>query len=484
MRRGKGCKMEERNDIHFDDSVTERVLSVEELAPDADEISTLLDEKRYGDFIRRIQFVPSVDIAELFCECDKKYRPIFYRLLPKELAADVFVEMDSDVQEEVISSFTDSELAVMLGELYLDDTVDIIEEMPAVVVKRIIKNSTPENREQINQLLRYPKDSAGTIMTTEYVRFKGTMTVREALDHIRRVAIDKETIYTCYVTDPYRHLEGIVTAKDLMLSDPDTVLADIMETSVVFVNTTDDKEDVANKFKKYGFLALPVVDNECRLVGIVTVDDAIEVIEEEVEEDFAKMAAITPTETTYLKTSAFGIFKSRIPWLLILMISATFSSTILNFFEANLAAVFVLFVPMLMDTGGNSGSQASVTLIRGISLGEVEFRDVLRVLWKEIRVGLLCGIALGAVTFGKVLLVDRLIMSNPAVTVGVAAIVALTLALTILIAKTVGSMLPLLAARVGFDPAVMASPFITTIVDALSLIVYYFIASSVLAGML
>ncbi len=476
--------MEERNDIHFDDSVTERVLSVEELAPDADEISTLLDEKRYGDFIRRIQFVPSVDIAELFCECDKKYRPIFYRLLPKELAADVFVEMDSDVQEEVISSFTDSELAVMLGELYLDDTVDIIEEMPAVVVKRIIKNSTPENREQINQLLRYPKDSAGTIMTTEYVRFKGTMTVREALDHIRRVAIDKETIYTCYVTDPYRHLEGIVTAKDLMLSDPDTVLADIMETSVVFVNTTDDKEDVANKFKKYGFLALPVVDNECRLVGIVTVDDAIEVIEEEVEEDFAKMAAITPTETTYLKTSAFGIFKSRIPWLLILMISATFSSTILNFFEANLAAVFVLFVPMLMDTGGNSGSQASVTLIRGISLGEVEFRDVLRVLWKEIRVGLLCGIALGAVTFGKVLLVDRLIMSNPAVTVGVAAIVALTLALTILIAKTVGSMLPLLAARVGFDPAVMASPFITTIVDALSLIVYYFIASSVLAGML
>ncbi len=476
--------MEERNDIHLDDSVTERVLSVEELAPDADEISTLLDEKRYGDFIRRIQFVPSVDIAELFCECDKKYRPIFYRLLPKELAADVFVEMDSDVQEEVISSFTDSELAVMLGELYLDDTVDIIEEMPAVVVKRIIKNSTPENREQINQLLRYPKDSAGTIMTTEYVRFKGSMTVREALDHIRRVAIDKETIYTCYVTDPYRHLEGIVTAKDLMLSDPDTVLADIMETSVVFVNTTDDKEDVANKFKKYGFLALPVVDNECRLVGIVTVDDAIEVIEEEVEEDFAKMAAITPTETTYLKTSAFGIFKSRIPWLLILMISATFSSTILNFFEANLAAVFVLFVPMLMDTGGNSGSQASVTLIRGISLGEVEFRDVLRVLWKEIRVGMLCGIALGALTFGKVLLVDRLIMSNPAVTVGVAAIVALTLALTILIAKTVGSMLPLLAARIGFDPAVMASPFITTIVDALSLIVYYFIASSVMAGML
>ena len=476
--------MEQRNDILTEEEAQEKVQSIEELAPDVDEITALLEEKKYGDFIRRLQCVPPVDIAELFCECDRQHRPIFYRLLPKELAADVFVEMDSDVQEEVIASFTDSELASMLDELYLDDTVDIIEEMPAVVVKRIIKNSTQENRDLINQLLRYPKDSAGTIMTTEYVRFKGTMTVREALDHIRHVAIDKETIYTCYITDPYRHLEGIVTAKDLMLSDPDTVLSDIMETSVVFVTTTDDKEDVANKFKKYGFLALPVVDNECRLVGIVTVDDAIEVIEEEVEEDFAKMAAITPTETSYLKTSTLGIFKSRIPWLLILMISATFSSTILNFFEANLAAVFVLFVPMLMDTGGNSGSQASVTLIRGISLGEVEFRDVLRVLWKEIRVGMLCGLALGAVTFGKVLLVDRLIMSNPEVTVGIAAIVALTLALTILIAKIVGSMLPMLAAKIGFDPAVMASPFITTIVDALSLIVYYFIASSMLARIL
>ncbi len=476
--------MEEKNEVLVEEDVQERALSIEELTPEIEELISLLDEKKYGDFIRRIQDVPPVDIAELFCECEKKYHLIFYRLLPKELAADVFVEMDSDAQEEMISSFTDSELALMLNELYLDDTVDIIEEMPAFVVKRIIKNSTQENRDVINQLLRYPKDSAGTIMTTEYVRFKGTMTVREALDHIRRVAIDKETIYTCYITDPYRRLEGIVTAKDLMLSDPETVLADIMETSVVFVNTTDDKEDVANKFKKYGFLALPVVDNECRLVGIVTVDDAIEVIEEEVEEDFAKMAAITPTETSYLKTSALGIFKSRIPWLLILMISATFSSTILNFFEANLAAVFVLFVPMLMDTGGNSGSQASVTLIRGISLGEVEFRDVLRVLWKEIRVGLLCGLALGAVTFGKVLLIDRLIMGNPSVTVGIAVIVAITLALTILIAKIVGSMLPLLAAKIGFDPAVMASPFITTIVDALSLIVYYFIASSVLAGIL
>ena len=476
--------MERRNNTFSYDEAAKRIFSIEELAPTAEELALLLEQKKYGDFIRLIQRVPPVDIAELFCECDKQYRPVFYRLLPKELAADVFVEMDSDAQADIISSFTDTELAQVLAELYLDDTVDIIEEMPALVVKRIIKNSTGENREHINRLLRYPKDSAGTIMTTEYVRFKGDMTVKEALDHIRRVAIDKETIYTCYVTDPYRHLEGIVTAKDLLIAELDTKLSDIMETSVVFVNTTDDKEDVANKFKKYGFLALPVVDNECRLVGIVTVDDALEVIEEETEEDFAKMAAITPTETTYLKTSVLGIFKSRIPWLLVLMLSATFSSMILNFFEANLAAVFLLFVPMLMDTGGNSGSQASVTLIRGISVGEVEFRDVARVLYKELRVGLLCGVVLGAVTFGKVLLVDMLLMGNPSVTVGVAAIVALTLTLTILIAKIVGSMLPLLAAKVGFDPAVMASPFITTIVDVLSLVVYYLIASSVLTGVL
>ena len=476
--------MERRNNTFSYDETAKRIFSIEELAPTAEELALLLEQKKYGDFIRLIQRVPPVDIAELFCECDKQYRPVFYRLLPKELAADVFVEMDSDAQADIISSFTDTELAQVLAELYLDDTVDIIEEMPALVVKRIIKNSTGENREHINRLLRYPKDSAGTIMTTEYVRFKGDMTVKEALDHIRRVAIDKETIYTCYVTDPYRHLEGIVTAKDLLIAELDTKLSDIMETSVVFVNTTDDKEAVANKFKKYGFLALPVVDNECRLVGIVTVDDALEVIEEETEEDFAKMAAITPTETTYLKTSVLGIFKSRIPWLLVLMLSATFSSMILNFFEANLAAVFLLFVPMLMDTGGNSGSQASVTLIRGISVGEVEFRDVARVLYKELRVGLLCGVVLGAVTFGKVLLVDMLLMGNPSVTVGVAAIVALTLTLTILIAKIVGSMLPLLAAKVGFDPAVMASPFITTIVDVLSLVVYYLIASSVLTGVL
>ncbi|MBQ8689742.1 MAG: magnesium transporter [Clostridia bacterium] len=450
----------------------------EKSLPEAEHLVKLIDEKKYSEFVRLLSDIPVADIAEIFEEIEGKYRTVFFRLLPKEIASEVFVEMDSEYQEDIIASFTDTELSSMLEELYLDDTVDIIEEMPAIVVKRIIKASTHENRAIINQLLRYPKDSAGTIMTTEYVRFRGSMTVREALDHIRKVAIDKETIYTCYVTDAYRRLVGIVTAKDLLISSLDTELSEIMEDSVVFVNTVDDREQVARKFEKYGFLALPVVDAEHRLVGIVTVDDAIDVIKEETEEDFAKMAAITPTETPYLKTTAFGIFKSRIPWLLLLMISATFSSTILNRFEATLAAVFVLFVPMLMDTGGNSGSQSSVTLIRGLSLGEVEFSDIFRVLWKEIRVGLFCGVALGAVAFGKVLLVDGLIMNNPTVTVEVALIVAVTLALTILIAKIIGSMLPMVAAKIGFDPAVMASPFITTIVDALSLVVYFFIASS------
>lgn len=470
--------MEDNRNGVIDDTPIPCTTSSDERVPEAEELVQLIKERRYAEFKARAVDIPYADLAELFDEIDSDIRPRFFRLLPKEIASEVFVHMDAEVQEAVINSFTDVELASILEELYIDDTVDIIEEMPANVVKRILRNSTHENRSIINRVLNYPKDSAGAIMTTEYVRFKGTMTVREALDHVRKVAIDKETIYTCYVTDAYRHLLGIVTAKELLISSLDTELFDIMEDSVIFVHATDDKEDVANMFEKYDFLALPVVDNECRLVGIVTVDDAIDVIKEEAEEDFAKMAAITPSENPYIKSSAWQIFKSRIPWLLLLMISATFSSTILNRFEATLAAVFVLFVPMLMDTGGNSGSQASVTLIRGISVGEVEFRDVLRVLWKEIRVGALCGVSLGVVAFGKVMLVDGLIMNNPEVTVSVALIVALTLALTIVIAKIIGSMLPMLAAKIGFDPAVMASPFITTIVDALSLIVYFFIASA------
>ena len=468
--------MEERNLLE------EAVLPItsDELISKKDVLKGLIEEKRYSEFIGIISEAPSADIAELLDVVEEEYRTVFFRLLKKEIASEVFVLMDSDSKEQIISGFTDKELASMLEDLYLDDTVDIIEEMPASVVKRIIRNSTHENRSTINRLLRYPKDSAGSIMTTEYVRFKGSMTVGEALDHIRRVAIDKETIYTCYITDSYRHLEGIVTAKDLLISPLDTELSEIMEESVIFVNTTDDQEDVANKFHKYDFLALPVVDNEHRFVGIVTVDDAIDVIKEEAEEDFAKMAAITPTEEPYLKQNPIGIFKARIPWLLILMISATLSSTILSFFEAAIAAVFVLFVPMLMDTGGNSGSQASVTVIRGISLGEVRMSDALRVILKELLVGAMCGASLGLVAFGKVMLVDRLLMNNPEVTLTVALIVAATLAITVIIAKLIGATLPMLAAKIGFDPAVMASPFITTIVDALSLIIYFFIASSIL----
>lgn len=453
------------------------------VSPDAIEINvehliSLINERRYSDFRDEISALPEANIAEIFSELPEEYLSRFFRLLPKEIAAEVFVELDRDFQENLIGTFTDTELSGVLRELYLDDTVDLIEEMPAVVVKRILKNSSPETRSEINALLKYPRDSAGSMMTTEYVRFKRDMTVDEAMRHIRSVAIDKETIYTSYVTDKARHLVGVVTAKKLMISDPDTVLEDIMEDSVVFVNTHDDREEVAAKFKKYGFIALPVVDNEYRLVGIITVDDAIDVIEAEAEEDIAKMAAITPSDEPYFKRSVFSVYKSRIPWLLLLMVSATFSSAILSFFENNLASILVLFVPMLMDTGGNSGNQASVTLVRGLSLGEVKPRDFLRVWWRELRVGVMCGITLGAVAFLKVMLIDRLLMGNDEVTLLVAAVVGITLSITIMIAKFIGSSLPIIASKIGLDPAVMASPFITTTVDALSLIVYYFIASS------
>ena len=470
----------EKLNLPDDQDSSVKMISPIENIPSAEEISGLISEKKYAAVVEKTGGIPPADLAPLFEDMPKEQLSLFFRILPKELAAEIFILLDNDMQESIISSFTDLETASIIEELYLDDAVDIIEEMPAYIVKKILRNCTPENRSMINDLLKYPKDSAGTIMTPEYVRFVGNMTVESALNHIRRVAIDKETIYTCYVTDKHRHLEGIVTAKQLLISPLDVKLEDIMERSVVFVNTTDDKEEVAQLFNKYGFLAIPVVDNENRLVGIVTVDDAIEVITEETEEDFAKMAAITPTETPYLKTSAFGIFKSRIPWLLLLMISATFSSTILNRFESVLPAVLILFVPMLMDTGGNSGGQSSVTIIRGISLGELQMSDILRVFWKEVRVGIACGVALGVVAFGKILLVDRLIMNNPEVSLMVAFIVSVTLCLSVIMAKTIGSLLPILAKRIGFDPAVMASPFITTIVDALALIIYFFVSSALL----
>ncbi len=465
--------MEEKN-------TTLGLFDEDEIIP-SERLTELLSEKKYADVKANVQDLPAPDLAELFSEIDERYHNLLFRLLSKELAAETFVEMDSELQESLISKFTDRELSEILDELYIDDTVDIIEEMPANVVKRILKNSDSEDREIINKLLRYPKDSAGTVMTTEYVRFTGDMTVADALLHIRRVAIDKETIYTCYVTGKDKRLQGIVTAKDLLISDPETTLSDIMDENVIAVHTHDDKEEVAMKLDKYGFLAIPVVDSESRLVGIVTVDDALGVIIEESEEDFAVMAAITPGgDTTYLKTNVFEIWKSRIPWLLILMISSTLSSFILGSFEAALPAVLVLFIPMIMGTGGNSGGQSSVTVTRSISLSEIEFSDLFRVFWKELRVGILCAVSMGIATFAKVFLIDGLLLGNPAVTLTVSLTVALSLSLTIVIAKIIGAILPLLAKKVGLDPAVMASPLITTLVDAISLIVYLLVASQVL----
>ncbi len=452
----------------------------DEIIP-SERLTDLLEQKKYAEVKRNVQDLPAPDLAELFSEIDEKHHSILFRLLSKELAAETFVEMDSDLQENLILKFSDRELSDILDELYIDDTVDIIEEMPANVVKRILKNSDHEDREIINKILRYPKDSAGTVMTTEYVRFTGDMTVADALLHIRRVAIDKETIYTCYITGKDKRLQGIVTAKDLLISDPDTCLSDIMDENVIAVHTHDDKEDVAMKLDKYGFLAIPVVDSESRLVGIVTVDDALEVIIEESEEDFAKMAAITSaSDTPYLKTNVFDIWKSRIPWLLILMLSSTLSSAILGSFEARLSAVLVLFIPMIMGTGGNSGGQSSVTVTRSISLSEVEFSDIFRVIWKELRVGVLCAITVGVATFAKVVLIDGLLLGNSDVTLLVALTVSLSLTATIILAKIIGATLPILAKKIGLDPAVMASPLITTLVDAISLMVYILVASSIL----
>ena len=452
----------------------------EDVAAVAKEWEAAIAERRYADFREQVSRYHIAEIAEIFEFISVEYEGRAFRLLTKEQAAELFLTFDPERMERIISIVSDAELSRMLEEMYMDDTADIIEEMPAYVVKRIMRNSTAEDRAALSVLLHYPKDSAGTIMTTEYVRFRPDHTVEEALAHIRRVAIDKETIYTSYVTDKERHLLGIVTAKRLLISPLEMPLSEIMEDHVISVTTAEDKEAVAMKFDKYGFLSLPVVDAENRLVGIVTVDDAMEVLREAVEEDIAKMAGMTPAEAPYLKTSVRSLFLSRVPWLLLLMISATFSSTILNFFESALPAVLVLFVPMLMDTGGNSGGQASVTLIRGLSLGEVTSKDIFRILYKELRVGLLCGFVVGCVAFGKVMLVDCLIMGNPAVTVFVAIAVALTMLVTVLMAKMIGCLLPLAANRMGLDPAVMASPFVTTIVDAFALLLYFVIASSIL----
>ena len=400
---------------------------------------------------------------------------MLFRLLPKELAAETFVEMDEDAEEMLITGFSDNELKEVIDELYVDDAVDLVEEMPANVVMRILRQADPDMRKMINEILNYPEDSAGSIMTTEYVSLRSTMTVEEAIKRIRRTGVDKETIYTCYVTEPSRKLIGSVSIRTLLFAEDKEYIGDIMEQNVISVHTLDDQEEVAQTLNKYDLLALPVVDRENRLVGIVTVDDAMYVMQEEATEDIEIMAAITPSDKPYLKTGVFETWRQRIPWLLLLMVSATFTGMIITSFEDALAAQVVLtaFIPMLMDTGGNSGSQASVTIIRGLSLNEIKFRDLPRVLWKEMRVALLCGITLAAANFCKLMWFDR-------VGVWVSLVVSLTLIVTVFFAKIVGSALPILSKKVGFDPAVMASPFITTIVDAISLIIYFQIASLLL----
>lgn len=441
----------------------------------------LLESRKYSEIRQILTEMEPIDIALLCEELPQEKMPVVYRILPKELAAETFVELDAEIQEYLISSFSDRELHEVLKELYLDDTVDIIEEMPASVVRRIINTSTPENRMVINQLLQYPEDSAGSIMTTEYVRLKKGMTVQDAFARIRATAVDKETIYNCYVTDENRVLLGVITVKDLLLNPYEAQIGDIMDDAVIYATTDEDKESVADKFQKYDLTALPVTDREMRLVGIVTVDDAIDVITEEATEDMEKMAAITPSDKPYLKTGAFSMFLNRIPWLLLLMVSATFTGSIIGSFEASLAVVPMLtaFIPMLMGSGGNAGSQASVAVIRGIALNEIEIKDFFRVVWKEIRVSVLSAVALGVATYVKIMLIDNLLMGS-GVTPMVAFVVCLTLAIVIIVAKLVGCMLPLIAKCLRLDPAVMASPFITTIVDAISLLVYFAIASSVL----
>ena len=446
------------------------------------ELAALLEERRLAALRARLGELLPQDIAELFPDFSEEEQLLVYRLLPKEVAAEVLVELSSEGRRALVAAFSDYELRRVLEELYSDDTAELLDEMPANFVRRILRNCTPEMRRSVNELLSYPEGSAGSMMTTEYVRLSATMTVGEALDYIRSVELDSETVYTCYVTDDGRTLRGIVTARQLLISPLDRKIGELMEENVVSVGTHDEREAVARLFDKYNFLALPVTDGDGRLVGIITVDDAIEVISEEVEEDFAKMAATTPTDLPYLRESTLSIFLSRIPWLLLLMIGATFTGVIISSFESALAASVVLtaFIPMLMGTGGNAGSQASVTVIRGLSLGEIGYRNTLSVLFKELRIALLCGISLAVVNFGKLLLIDGLLFGNPAVTPLVSLTVSLTLGVTVMAAKLIGALLPLLAGRLGLDPAVMASPFITTIVDAVSLLVYFLLAGALL----
>lgn len=444
----------------------------------ADELMQLLDERRMKELQLRLEDMNEFDVAEFLSEIGDNRMPMVFRLLSKKMAADVFANFDSPEQEQIINSITDSELSAIIEELYVDDAVDMMEELPANVVKRVMRTATPETRRLINQYLNYPENSAGSIMTAEFVDLKKYMNVRESIARIRRIGEDKETIYTCFVTSADRKLEGVLSVKDLLLSDDETVIEDIMDTNIVFCMTHDDQEEAAEKISDYDLMALPVVDKEGRLVGIVTVDDVIDVMEAEATEDFELMAAMTPSDKPYSRTSAWDMWKRRVPWLMFLMLSATFTSMIINSFEDALAvqAVLIGFIPMLMGTGGNSGAQASTAVIRSISLGDTEPEDVGRVIWKEFRVAILCGVTLAAVNFAKMLLVDRILLNNDGVTLTVAAVVSLSIVLIVMFAKVVGSVLPIAAEKLGVDPAVMANPLISTITDAVSLLIYFEIA--------
>lgn len=448
----------------------------------SDELLELLDQKNMKELKLRMEDMNEFDLAEFLSEIDDKRMAMVFRLLSKERAAEVFANFEPPEQEKIINSITDSELTGIVEELYVDDAVDMMEELPANVVKRVMRAATPQTRALINQYLNYPENSAGSIMTAEFVDLKKYMSVKESFARIRRIGEDKETIYICFVTNAHRKLEGVVTVKDLLLADPDAVIEDLMDRNVVFASTTEDQESVSEKFSDYDLMALPVVDKEGRLVGIVTVDDIIDVMEQEATEDIEKMAGMLPSDTPYSRTGPLEIYKNRIPWLMFLMLSATFTSMILTSFEEMLAIVpgLVAFIPMLMGTGGNSGAQSATAVIRSLSLGDIEPRDALKVIWKEWRVAVLCGATLSVINFGKMLLLDHLILGNPAVTVWVAATVSISIVFIVMFAKLVGSLLPIGAEKIGLDPAVMANPLISTLTDAVSLLIYIYVAKVIL----
>ena len=442
---------------------------------DREELTELLEDRQFRKLRETMSEMNEVDIAEFIEELEPEKKVLVYRMLPKELAADVFSFLEVDDQEHIINSITDYELGKIVEDLYVDDAVDMLEELPAIVVKRVLQNATPQTRNLINQFLQYPENSAGSIMTAEYIGLKRNMTVEQAFAYIRENGVDKETIYTCFVTDSKRCLQGVVTVKDLLMNPYDTVIKDIMDENIIYAVTTEDREDVVETFNKYDLLCLPVVDHEDRLVGIVTVDDAVEVMEQEATEDFEKMAAMFPSEKPYLRTGVFELARNRIPWLLILMFTSILSGAILMDYREAIQVLPLLlsFVPMLMDASGNCGNQSSTMVIRGMAVGDIELKDVLRVVWKEFRVGLLCGAVLAAANFIRLILQypDRLALNL---------VIVISLMLAIVLAKIIGCVLPMLAEKMKLDPAIMAAPLITTIVDASSLLIYFKIASMML----